>query len=57
TSLFNSGKPGGLGVGLALSHVTVEQLGGAMTMTAAEGGGARIRFTLPLGLGRASAKP
>ncbi|AMG87727.1 HAMP domain-containing histidine kinase [Bordetella parapertussis] len=57
TSLFNSGKPGGLGVGLALSHATVEQLGGAMTMTAAEGGGARIRFTLPLGLGRASAKP
>ena len=38
TSLFNSGKPGGLGVGLALSHATVEQLGGEMTMTAAEDG-------------------
>ncbi|MDM9559132.1 MULTISPECIES: ATP-binding protein [Bordetella] len=49
TSLFHSGKPGGLGVGLALSHATVEQLGGEMTMTAADGGGARIRFYLPLG--------
>lgn len=49
TSLFNSGKPGGLGVGLALSHATVEQMGGEMTMTAAEGGGTRIRFYLPLG--------
>ncbi|MBO1113115.1 ATP-binding protein [Bordetella petrii] len=48
TSLFHSGKPGGLGVGLALSHATVEQLGGEMTMTAADGGGARIRFYLPL---------
>lgn len=49
TSLFNSGKPGGLGVGLALSHATVEQMGGEMTMTAADGGGPRIRFYLPLG--------
>ncbi|CAB3927725.1 HAMP domain-containing histidine kinase [Achromobacter anxifer] len=49
TSLFNSGKPGGLGVGLALSHATVEQMGGEMTMTAAEEGGTRIRFYLPLG--------
>ncbi len=49
TSLFNSGKPGGLGVGLALSHATVEQMGGEMTMTAADGGGTRIRFYLPLG--------
>lgn len=49
TSLFNSGKPGGLGVGLALSHATVEQMGGEMTMTPADGGGTRIRFYLPLG--------
>lgn len=49
TSLFNSGKPGGLGVGQALSHATVEQMGGEMTMTAADGGGTRIRFYLPLG--------
>ncbi|MCV6904412.1 MAG: ATP-binding protein [Achromobacter xylosoxidans] len=49
TSLFNRGKPGGVGVGLALSHATVEQMGGEMTMTAADGGGTRIRFYLPLG--------
>ena len=48
TTLFRSGKPDGLGVGLALSHATVEQLGGEMTITAAEGGGACIRFYLPL---------
>ncbi|GAA4325894.1 ATP-binding protein [Pigmentiphaga soli] len=47
-TLFRSGKPGGLGVGLALSHATVERLGGEMTMTGAEGGGVRIRFRLPL---------
>lgn len=48
TSLFNSEKPGGLGVGLALSHATVEQLGGEMTMIPADGNGTRIRFYLPL---------
>jgi len=48
SGLFHSGKPQGLGVGLALSHATVEQLGGEMTLTAAEGGGTRIRFDLPL---------
>lgn len=48
SNLFHSEKPGGLGVGLALSHATVEQLGGEMTMTPAKGGGTRIRFHLPL---------
>lgn len=48
-ALFSSDKPGGLGVGLALSHATVEQLGGDMSISAAEGGGARISFNLPLG--------
>ncbi|AZY48318.1 ATP-binding protein [Bordetella avium] len=48
-ALFNSNKPGGLGVGLALSHATVEQLGGEMTISAAEGGGSRTSFHLPLG--------
>jgi len=48
TRLFDSEKPGGLGVGLALSHATVEQLGGEMTMTPAEGKGTRIHFRLPL---------
>jgi two-component system sensor histidine kinase RegB len=50
--LFQTSKPGGLGVGLALSHATVEQLGGHMTMVAAEGGGTCIRFHLPLDGGR-----
>jgi two-component system sensor histidine kinase RegB len=48
TGLFHSNRPGGLGVGLTLSHATVEQLGGAMTMAPAEGGGTRISFHLPL---------
>ncbi len=48
SGLFHSGKPQGLGVGLALSHATVEQWGGEMTSTAAEGGGTRIGFVLPL---------
>ncbi|MDR2871010.1 MAG: sensor histidine kinase [Xanthomonadaceae bacterium] len=47
-TLFRSTKSDGLGIGLALSHATVERLGGDMTMTAAEGGGVRIRFNLPL---------
>lgn len=50
--LFQSNRPGGLGVGLTLSHATVEQLGGAMTMRPAEGGGTRISFHLPLHPGR-----
>ncbi|HEY0296553.1 MAG TPA: ATP-binding protein [Bordetella sp.] len=48
SGLFHSGKPQGLGVGLALSHATVEQLGGEMTLAGAPGGGTRIRFVLPL---------
>jgi len=48
TGLFQSNRPGGLGVGLTLSHATVEQLGGAMTMTPMDGGGTRINFHLPL---------
>lgn len=48
SGLFHSGKPQGLGVGLALSHATVEQLGGEITLAAAEDGGTRISFVLPL---------
>jgi len=48
SGMFHSGKPQGLGVGLALSHATVEQWGGEMTLTAAEDGGTRISFVLPL---------
>ncbi|MDR1075491.1 MAG: sensor histidine kinase [Xanthomonadaceae bacterium] len=46
--LFRSGKPDGLGIGLALSHATVERFGGRMTMLPANGGGVSIRFRLPL---------
>lgn len=47
-ALFRSTKPHGLGVGLALSHATVERLGGELTLQAADGGGTRIVFRLPL---------
>lgn len=46
--LFRSSKPDGLGVGLALSHATIERLGGELGIEAAEGGGARVRFRVPL---------
>ncbi|MET0328750.1 MAG: ATP-binding protein, partial [Luteimonas sp.] len=51
--LFRSGKPDGLGVGLALSHAAIEQLGGELEMDeAGDGGsGARVRFRVPLDAG------
>lgn len=53
-TLFRSRKPGGLGVGLALSHATVERLGGTLSVQAApDGNGAIVAFRLPL---RTSAK-
>lgn len=43
-----SGKPGrGWGMGLALTHATLERLGGSLTLTEREGGGTRARLTLP----------
>ncbi len=43
-----SGKPGrGWGVGLALTHATLERLGGSLTLTERDGGGTRVRITLP----------
>lgn len=43
-----SGKPGrGWGVGLALTHATLERLGGSLTLTEREGGGTRVRIRLP----------
>ncbi|MBL8298883.1 MAG: HAMP domain-containing histidine kinase [Rhodanobacteraceae bacterium] len=48
--LFQTSKPGGLGLGLALSHATVERLGGTLSLGEAEGGGTRVSFELPLGL-------
>jgi two-component system, sensor histidine kinase RegB len=52
-TLFRSSKPGGLGIGLALSHATVERLGGELSMHASPTGhGVTVRFKLPAG-GRA----
>lgn len=48
TTLFHSGKSGGLGVGLALSHATIERLGGTLWMSEASGRGACVHFRLPL---------
>jgi two-component system sensor histidine kinase RegB len=43
-----SGKPGrGWGMGLALTHATLERLGGTLTLAEREGGGTRVRITLP----------
>jgi two-component system, sensor histidine kinase RegB len=46
-ALFRSSKPDGMGVGLALSHATVERMGGSLTMQGANPG-VRMRFHLPL---------
>jgi two-component system sensor histidine kinase RegB len=47
-TLFNSGKTDGMGVGLALSHATIERLHGELWMRPADGPGARVGFRLPL---------
>lgn len=47
-TLFRTTKPGGLGMGLALSHATIERLGGELSMEAAAGGGVVVRFRLAL---------
>lgn len=52
-TLFGSDKPGGLGVGLALSQATIERLGGELTMQSAEGGGTRVAFRVPMPGGQA----
>ena len=42
-------KPGGMGIGLALSHATVERLGGVLSMQAAtDGPGVVVSFRLPV---------
>lgn len=47
-TLFRTHKPGGMGIGLALSHATVERLGGTLSMQAASGGsGVLVSFELP----------
>ena len=47
SALFRTSKPGGMGIGLALSHATVERLGGQLSMQATDGRGVRVEFTLP----------
>jgi len=43
-----SGKQGrGWGMGLALTHATLERLGGNLTLTERDGGGTRVRIRLP----------
>jgi len=43
-----SGKPGrGWGIGLALTHATLERLGGSLTLAEREGGGTRVHIRLP----------
>ncbi|HEU4589695.1 MAG TPA: ATP-binding protein [Steroidobacteraceae bacterium] len=47
-TLFRTSKPDGLGIGLALSHATVESLGGELSMREAPGGrGITVSFRLP----------
>jgi two-component system sensor histidine kinase RegB len=48
-TLFRTTKPDGLGIGLVLSHATVEHLGGELSMAPpAEGSGVRVNFRLPV---------
>ncbi|AVQ00058.1 sensor histidine kinase [Ahniella affigens] len=46
-TLHHTTKAEGLGIGLALSHATVERLGGDLTMVPAGDIGVRVRFHLP----------
>jgi two-component system sensor histidine kinase RegB len=46
-ALFSTSKAAGLGIGLALSHATVERLGGELSMQATDGSGVRVEFNLP----------
>lgn len=48
SGLRGSDKPGGLGVGLALSHAALERLGGEMHLEPAADGGTWVRFRVPL---------
>ena len=51
-TLFRSSKPEGMGVGLALSHATVERLGGSLTMRTVQPRGVCVKFRLPVRAGR-----
>ena len=45
--LFRSGKPHGMGVGLALSHATIERLGGELWVESTGARGSCVRFRVP----------
>ncbi len=45
--LFNSTSGRGWGMGLALTHATLERAGGSLTLVEREGGGTRVHITLP----------
>jgi two-component system sensor histidine kinase RegB len=47
-ALFRTTKPDGLGIGLALSHATLDRLGGSMTLRRHEDGGTEVAFEVPL---------
>jgi len=44
---FHSTKPGGTGIGLALSNEIIEAHGGRLVLQRREGGGTVVSFTLP----------
>jgi two-component system sensor histidine kinase RegB len=51
-TLFRTHKPDGMGIGLALSHATVERLRGTLSMQAAhDGPGIVVSFHLPVTVG------
>lgn len=44
---FSGKQGGGWGMGLALTHATLERAGGSLTLTERDGGGTCVRITLP----------
>jgi two-component system sensor histidine kinase RegB len=47
-SLFATTKPDGLGIGLALSHATIERLRGTLSLQRCADGGTEVAFEVPL---------